>query len=185
MAKKWQKQILELNPNHTWKSKPGYNIFAADRGAIRLNFPQTWIVKPAEDCIKFHDAEPPNDTCVLAVSYLRLPRDVDWRKLPLARLLNGATVGDRRKLHNPSKVIEYPRDDLEVVWKHFTFIDPEEKREAISYIALARGFNLQCLLTFDYWPEDRSRLHPVWEEVLRSLQLGLTIKDPATGEVLH
>jgi hypothetical protein len=185
MAKKWHKQTLQLKDNHTWKAKPGYRIFVADRGVVRFNFPEKWVVKPDKDCIKFHDAEPPDESCVLAFSYLRLPPNIDWRALPLADLLKGSIKGDPRKLRSTGKVNQTPRTDLEVAWLESTFIDPEEKREAISYIALARGFNLQSLLTFDYWPEDRVRLLPVWQEVLRSVQLGGYIKDPTIGEIHH
>lgn len=185
MAQKWQQKSLKLKPNHTWKAKPGYRIFVADRGAVRLDFPESWVVKPADDCIRFHDAEPPNDTCVLGVSYLRLPPDVDWSALPLAELLKQVSKGGKRKLRNSGQIHHHPRRDLEVAWIEATFIDPKEEREAVACIALARGFNLQSLLTFDYWVEDRARLHPIWKEVLGSLQLGLTIQDPTRGEVLH
>jgi hypothetical protein len=185
MAQKWQQKSLGLKPNHTWKAKPGYRIFVADRGAVRLDFPENWVVKPAADCIRFHDAEPPNDTCVLGVSYLRLPPDVDWSALPLAELLQQALNGGKRKLRRNGQIHHLPRRDIEVAWIESTFTDPVEKREAFSCIALARGFNLQSLLTFDYWVEDRARLYPIWQEVLSSVQLGLSIKDPTVGETLH
>jgi hypothetical protein len=185
MTKTWHKRELQLKPNHTWKGKPGYKIFVADRGAIRLNFPQSWIVKPAEDCIQVYDVEPPNDNCVLAVSYLRLLPGVEWSKLPLAYLLQEVVRDDRRNLRTAGKVRQHPREDLEVAWMESTFIDPEEKREAISYIGLARGFTLQSLLTFDFWPEHQVRLQPVWDEVIRSLQLGPYLKDPTVGDILH
>jgi hypothetical protein len=122
---------------------------------------------------------------VLGVSYLRLPPDVDWSALPLAELLQQALNGGKRKLRRNGQVHHHPRRDLELAWIESTFIDPQEKREAFSCIALARGFNLQSLLTFDYWVEDRARLHTVWKEVLGSVQLGLSIKDPTRGEILH
>jgi hypothetical protein len=185
MAKKWQKQTLKLNPKHNWQARAGYQIFVADRGAVRFNVPQGWVVKPADDCIKFHDLEPPDDNCVLAVSYLRLPPGVDWSQLPLDNLIQPVIAEDRRKLRNNGILHRHPRTDVEIAWTESTFIDPKERRAAIAYLALVRGLNVQALLTFDVWAEDRERFLPVWEEVLRSVQVGLLIKDPTLGEVFH
>jgi hypothetical protein len=185
MAKQWQKSQLQLKANHNWRATPGYKIFVADRGAIKLDYPQKWIVKPAEDCIKFHDAEPPDDNCVLAVSYLRLPPDIDWRELPLAHLLADVVNDDRRNLQHDGRVFKLNRQDIEVAWTESDFIDPVENRAAVACIGLARGYNLQSLLTCDYWADQRQVFRPVWLNVLRSVQLGLTIKDPTVGQVLH
>jgi hypothetical protein len=185
MAKRWQKQTAKLNPNHNWQAKAGYQIFVADRGAVRLNFPQGWVVKPADDCIKFHDREPPDETCGLAVSYLRLPSGVDWSQLPLAELSRPAIAKDRRKLRNDGTIHRHPRTDVAIAWTESTFMDPKERRPAVAFLALVRGLNIQALLTFEVWAVDRERFFPVWEEVLHSVQVGLLIKDPTVGEVFH
>jgi hypothetical protein len=64
-------------------------------------------------------------------------------------------------------------------------MDPSKHREAFSRIALARSRNLQALVTFDFWPEDITRLNPVWEEVIRSLELGRYVDNPTVGDILH
>src|SRR5215210_1801244 len=74
---KWQKRTLKLRDDHTWSGRPGCRVFVADRGAVRFDFPQDWIVIPQADSIRFHDKQPPDDDCVLGVSYLRLP-PIDW-----------------------------------------------------------------------------------------------------------
>jgi len=79
----WEKETLKLKKNHGWKGKDGYRIFVADRGAIRFNFPQDWIVAPGDDSINFHDKQPPDDDCRLAVSCMRLPA-IDWTARSLA-----------------------------------------------------------------------------------------------------
>jgi len=71
------------------------------------------------------------------------------------------------------------------VWTEHRFLDPVEKREAHSRIATARGWDVQVLITFDFWVDDAANMRPVWNEVLRSLQLGRTIEDPTKGAVLH
>jgi hypothetical protein len=181
---KWSKETARLKQDHTWKAPPGYNIFLVDRGAVRFNIPERWIVEPDSDCIKFYDGRPPNDNCRLACSYIRLA-PIDWSGVSLAELIRVAGEGDGRTLTPEGVTVEPARRDLEVAWGDFSYIDPGEKRPALSRICIGRGLNIQTLITLDYWPEDAQRLAPVWNEVVRSLQLGAYVADPTAGDVLH
>jgi hypothetical protein len=181
---KWKRQTHKLKDKHGWRGKPGYKIFVADRGAVRFNFPENWTVIPDPDSIKLYDRQPPDDTCRLAVSYMRLP-PVDWSGLPLARLVEVAIEGDERGTVEKGPIVEVQRPDLELAWTEVSFIDPTERREARSRLCLGRAANIQSLITFDFWPEDVARHDPVWEEVLRSLQLGRYVSDPTVGDVVH
>ncbi len=181
---RWEKQTFTLKDSHAWKAPPGYNIFAADRGAVRFNFPHGWVVVPASDCIEIDDTQPPDDDCRLAVSYLRLP-PMDWSGLPLAQLIAAAIEGDHRQLLSRGEIVHAPRTDGEVAWTETRFIDSHEQREACSRLAIARGSNLQALITFDFWVDDTPRLNPVWGEVMRSVELGRNVDDPTRGDVLH
>lgn len=181
---KRKKQVLRLKPNHKWKAKPGYKIFVADRGAVRLHIPQDWILVPGSDSIKFHDREPPEDNCVLAVSFLRLPA-IDWRGLPLSHLVQTIVEGDDRDIIGRGNIIDVRRDDLELAWTEVRFIDPSECRAAISRICLGRAAQIQSLITFDFWADEASQFSAVWDEVLHSLALGKYINDPTMGDVIH
>lgn len=176
----WDKDVLKLKKNHTWKAKPGYRIFVADKGAVRFDFPDNWVVLPDDDSIKFHDKQPPDDDCRLAVSYMRLP-PIDWSGLPLSQLVQSVVDGDERGVIAQGKMHDVKRPDLELAWTEVTFIDPVEKREARSRICLGRGSNIQPLITMDYWTTDADKFTPVWDEVLRSLQLGVYVQDPTRG----
>jgi hypothetical protein len=180
----WEKQTLNLKDSHAWKAPPGYNVFVVDRGAVRFNVPHIWVVVPASDCIAIYDKQPPDDDCRLAVSYLPLPT-IDWSGLPLAQLIATATKSDQRKILSHGEIAHIPRTDLELAWTEGRFIDSQEHREAFSRLAIARGSNLQALITFDFWVEDALRLNPVWDEVLRSVELGRYVDDPTIGDVLH
>ncbi len=175
----WSKRDFRLPDDHGWKSSPGYKIFVADRGAVRFDFPDDWVFQPEEeDAYTFHDAEPPQDHCRLKVSYLGLPAGVDWKELPLENLLEVALQGDEREILVRGEVIKVVREDLEMVWTELTFLDPNERREARTRMCLARGADIQPLITMDYWTSDAARFTPVWDEVLRSLQLGLYVQNP-------
>lgn len=176
---RWEKKKFRLPEASGWKAKPGYQIFVADRGAVRFDIPSGWVVVPAEGgSICFYDRQPPDDNCRLQLSVMRLPPIRDWRELPLPKLLTDVLAADDRECISQSEVVYVDRADLELAWIEFVFIDPGEKREAHSRCCLARGANIQPLITMEFWSDEAERYAPVWDEVLRSLQLGVYIKDP-------
>lgn len=175
---RWSRKTLKLKKNHGWSAKPGYNIFAADRGAVRFDFPKHWIVKPGDDgSIRFTDRQPPDDNCTLAVSVMYLP-DLDWSGLPLSFLVEQIARQDRREVLGRGEMVEVRRPRLDAAWTELRFQDPHENRAARSRICLARWSNIQPLITFDFWEEDASRFTPVWDEVLKTLVLGDYVEDP-------
>lgn len=182
--KKWRGQSLPMTRNHNWKAKPGYNIFVADRGAVRFSYPNHWLVRPTEDCIRFYDAEPPDDNFTLGMSYIRLP-PIDWSGLPLESMVEEMANDDEREILDVGQVVQVARQDMEIAWVELRHIDPVAKRPAYGRYGLARGSNIQVLLTLDYWPEDRDHLHEAWHEILHSLILGRILSDPMRGDVLH
>ena len=178
---KWKKTTLKLKDDHQWTGTPGYKVFVADRGAVRFEFPETWIVTPGEDAIKFYNRRPPDDDCLLQLSVMRLPPGIDWSGLPLRVLLKEATRDDHRGAVPLGEIVDVRRPDLELAWTEARFTDPVEQREALSRTCLARGSNIQPLITLDYWPEDAGRFVPVWDHVLETLRLGEYIADPTRG----
>jgi hypothetical protein len=81
-------------------------------------------------------------------------------------------------------VVTVPRQTARIVWIEIKFMDEVEHREAFSRICVGIGSNVQCLITFDFWVDESDKLTPVWDEVMRSLTLGLFISDPRTGMAL-
>ncbi len=177
MPKKWQKEVHRLPKNHGWRSKPGYKIFVADRGALRFDIPSDWAFEPGESSFRFYDREPPDDDCRLEVSVMRLNPEVDWRGLPLAQFLEEASKDSLLEEISRGEIVHVKQPDLELVWRESRFLDPGERRESRSRMCLAHGSHVAPLITMDFWPEDAERVIPVWDEVLRSLQLGAYVKD--------
>lgn len=177
----WDKRTLKLPERHGWKATPGYKIFVADRGAVRFDFPEEWVVVPGDDSIKFHDKQPPDDDCTLAMSVMRLPEG-DWSQLKLATLVGVLVEKDARGAVLNGEVVDVQRVDLDLAWAEVTFIDPHEKRPARSRTCLARAQNIQPLITFDFWEDQAPELCKVWDEVLRSLRVAEPILDPTLGQ---
>lgn len=175
----WTKQTLRLKENHGWKCKPGYRIFVADRGSVRFDFPDDWIVRPADDgTIHMHDREPPHDDVRLSLTVIYLRDDIDWSELKVPAVLREITAKGTREDSEYGPVIEVknPRHDL--AWSETNYPDPENQRMVRSRTALARYSNIQIVLTLDYYDEFSARFGKVWDEILRTLVLGDYIEDP-------
>src|SRR5260370_23584333 len=134
----WSDENFTLKTDHSWKAPPGSRIFVADRGAVRSNIPQGWIVEPDSDAIKFYDGSPPDDNCRLACSYVRLP-PIDWSGLALSELIKAATGGDHRELKLTGDIHNQRRPDLELAGADLTFMDPAGHRQAYARICIACG----------------------------------------------
>jgi hypothetical protein len=176
----WIKETIALKDNHRWKTKPGYKIFVAGRGAVRFDVPQKWAFKPDEKSFKFFDKAPPDENCGLEVSFNLYP-GADFSSVPLEDIVNQIAERDSRNVIAKGEVITAQRQTARIVWIELKFIDSQENREAFSRICVGLGSGVQCLITFDYWADDADRFTPVWDEVLRTLTLGLFIRDPSTG----
>jgi len=139
-------------------------------------------VQPGRQQIDIRDRPTAQEsTCVLAVSCLRLPA-VDWSGLPLSQLLVSAVQGDGREYIGRGPTIQTRRGDLEFAWTEQRVVDAGERREARCRMCLVRGDGVQCLISFDFWPEDEARLHTVWETMLDSLRLNAPVEDPTRGK---
>src|SRR5947199_8853728 len=88
----WLKEELTLQEDHTWRARPGCKIFVADRGALRLAYPEDWVVIPGENSINFHDRQPPDDDIHMEVAIMRFP-PIDWSGLPRRDLILVAIQG--------------------------------------------------------------------------------------------
>ena len=178
---KWEKQTFKIPDDVDLKSlaRPGYNLFIADRGAVAFSYPQEWVILPTKDSIKLHDRQPPDDDCVMGVSVMRLPPvKGGWGGLPLEKLVREMMKNDKRGASPLGEVRNEKRPDLELSWGELSFIDPVEIRTARSRCCLARANLVQPLITMDFWESDLERFGPAWDEVLRTLRVGLELVPP-------
>jgi len=173
---------LKLKDNHTWKSKPGYSICVIDRGAVRFDYPSKWIVKPEEGAVHLHDRPPSVESCDLGVSIFHVPAEL-IPDLPLDQALL-ESLGKDRTPYEQSALHHVSRGDLEIAWLEQRYIDADYNRDARFRVALARGPVL-CLISMNYWANRAAGLERVWDEVLRTLVLGMQVADPTAGPVVN
>jgi hypothetical protein len=114
---------------------------------------------------------------------MHLPRDLADR-VPVRELVLGSVQDDDRDILERKEIIDVAREDgVELAYTEIRHMDAKEQKPASSRLAVARGGGVYCLITFDLWAEDLPKYEPVWAEAIRSLTLGLYIKDPTVGPI--
>ncbi len=176
---------IPFKPNDTWQAAPGCKILVLETGAVRIDYPRDWHVIPAIDdnSIRIHDVPPPDDNCVIAVSYLRLP-PLDWSRIELPSLellLTKTCEKDWRKSLRWDPIRIERRIDLDIAWRPGRFVDSTVHREAFTRSCLARRNGIQAFLTCDFWASDVERFDPIWVQALGSLQVAEWLDDLRKG----
>lgn len=174
--------VLRLKDKHTWKSKPGYSICVIDRGLVRFDYPSGWIVQPDESAVHLHDQPPSVESCDLGVSVFHIP-GAQIRDLSLDDALRDSLGKDRKPYHQ-SEIHHISRIDMEISWLEQRYKDAQYKRDARFRVALVRGL-VFCLISMNYWTDRAATLEPVWDEVLRTLVMGMQVEDPRAGPVIQ
>jgi len=185
MAHGWNKKSFRLKEKHDgWKSRPGHAICVIDRGAIRFDYPAGWDVSVEDIQINVRDRPQPDDNCVLSVSRMHIPTELA-DQLPVSELAQGATSTEEEGELLDTKVVApgLRADGVELAYTETRYIERKEKKEAFLRLAVARGSGVYCLITFSFWAEDMAKYDPVWKEALRSLTLGVEVKDPTAGPI--
>ena len=174
---------LRLSTGHGWRAQANHKILVLDRGAVRLEYPETWVVELTDDCVKIHDRPLPDDDCVVGVSYHRWPAVVG-NKLTVGTLVREALADDERSFVEVDPIQEGTRIDIALAWGQGRFIDARVNREACARLCIARKAENQALITFDFWRSDVARCDAHWSAILASLQLGQWETDPRHGPSL-
>jgi hypothetical protein len=174
---------FRLTEKHSWKSTPGYSICVLDRGLVRFEFPEHWVVKPEGSAVHLHDQPPSLESCDLGVSVFRVPAEA-VRGLNLDQaLLDSLDRG--RKSYAESEIRRLAFGDFEIIWLEQRYTDAEHgNRDARFRVALVRG-PVICLISMNYWTERAAALEPVWDHVLATLIFGTPIADPTVGPTIH
>jgi hypothetical protein len=176
----FKKEVLKLSPDHQWNASPGHNLAVIDRGAVRFEIPRDWVCAPDEDSVKFLDVAPPHDRCRIAASRPGFPSIAD--QVPIRELVQLATQADARVVLAKGDITAVTRGSLELAWIELRVTDPEEHREAVSRLCLARDVSVYTLITSEFWVDESAEFSPVWDHVLETLRLGELILDPTVGQ---
>ena len=153
-----------------------------DAGAVRLELPDTWTIEYTEDSVRVHDRPPPDDDCVLAVSYHRWP--AIGHDLSAGSLVRSALENDLRTVTIDEPVVEENKIDIRLAWAQGRFTDARTHREACTRLCLARKAEVQAILTLDFWASDLARCHGYWTGFVSTLELAQRIDDPLRGPSL-
>lgn len=176
-------QTFRLPKRHRWKAKEGNQIFVANKGDVRFEFPGGWVFDRTSGgenkSVRLYDGHPPNDNIRLEVSVINALHPLALGA-PLAEMLNGS-IGDIGESCRRSEAFAMKLPHHELALLELEYIDPVEKRLAHSLFCLARAGGIHALISIDYWPEDSTVALAAWEDVLGSLRLGEYLEHPFFG----
>jgi hypothetical protein len=170
---------LNLNKNHTWRAKPGYKVCVIDRGAIRFDFPESWITEPKDGAVMLHDRKESEESCDLGVSVFRFSTR-ELAGVDVKELLTHVTTGPDRVVDSKSDIHVIDRGDTTIYWLEQCYTHREYNRVAKFRAAIARG-PVMALITMNYWANRAPGLERAWDEVIRTLVLGVWVTDPQAG----
>lgn len=180
MPEGWKKSTFTLKEDHGWKAPPGFGIIVIERGAIRFNYPEGWLVNVDDDSLKVRDCPEPGDNCVIAVSRMRLPLELA-DQVPVRQLVDMSGHNPELDVLEQKKAVDASRDGVEMAYSECRHMDKKEQREVITRLAIAREHGVYCLITVDFWKDRSAEFEAVWTELLRSLTLGMYVQDPTVG----
>ena len=103
------------------------------------------------------------------------------RESSLDETLESALGTDREPYQQP-EIHRVTRP--EIVWLEQRYMDDQHNRDARFRVAIARGAAL-CLISMNYWANRAAGLERVWDEVLRSLVMGMHVEDPTAGPIVQ
>jgi hypothetical protein len=150
-----------------------------DGGAVRFDYPSQWIVRATPKYVFLFDQYPPDDHCLLAVSWRRVP--IRGLALSAAGLLNNLAPVETRPAGYRGEIVRLFRPPLEAAWTETRFIEPVYGKEVSTRISVARADRTQAMLLMDYRPGNELTADSIWKILMDSLAVGDFIEDPLSG----
>lgn len=175
--------FLPVAKDHQWKVKSGHKALVAGSGAVRLDFPRTWIFEPGPTAARIYDRRPPREQGRIQMSYSYLP-PCAWDMFPLQPTVENMLRAYPDAL-GISPVHTLYRLGWRLVWGEVHRLDSQDGRPLRCRTAVALGTTVVVLLSFDFYESERPRMEPVWDTLLETLDIGKCIPDPTTGAVIN
>ena len=172
-------RVMQLQSGHAWKAAPGCRILLIDGGAVRFDYPMDWVVRPTPKYIFVIDRYPPDDRCLLAVSWRRIP--IRALALSTAALLDRLAPIETRPADHRGETVRLFRPPLEAAWTETRFVEPLYGDEVCTRMCVARADCTQAVFLLDYRPGNEESVDGAWQTFLDTLVVGEYIEDVRTG----
>jgi len=172
-------RVLHLQSGHSWTATPGCRILLVDSGAVRFDYPSDWVVRATPKYVFVIDRYPPNDQCLLAVSWRRIP--IRALAISPAALLDRLAPMETRPADRRGETIRLFRPPLEAAWTETRFVEPLYGGDVCTRMCVARADCTQAVMLLDYRSGMEPLVDAVWKIILDSLAVGEYVEDPQTG----
>ena len=172
-------RAIQLESGHSWKAAPGCRILIIDGGAVRFDYPAEWVVRPTPKYVFVIDRYPPDDRCLLAVSWRRIP--IRALGISPAALLDRLAPLETRPADYRGQTFQVFRPPLQVAWTETRFVEPIYGDNVCTRMCVARADCTQAVFLLDYRPGTEATVDAVWKTVVDTLAIGDYIEDLRAG----
>ena len=172
-------RAIEIQSGHLWKAAPGCRILLIDSGAVRFDYPAEWVVRPTPKYVFVIDRQPPDDRCLLAVSWRRIP--IRALSISTAALLDRLAPLETRPSDHRGNTQHLQRPPLEAAWTETRFIEPVYGNDVCTRMCVARADCTQAVLLLDYREGNEAAIDVAWKILLDTLVIGEYIEDIRSG----
>lgn len=184
--------VHRLPEKHNWKVSPGHQICVVDRGDLRFEFPEGWVMDFGKGSVKLHDKPYPHDSMVLEVSVIKTPGAVDMSRMPELNEMLRKSLTERGQPITDEEIHSFESPGLEGAWVEYDRMEDEILTGGKRLVTWRhcechpgkyhRGPYLPVgILTYGFWSDWRETADPVWQHVLETLVMGQKIADPRVG----
>lgn len=172
----FREERLVLNPDHGWTSEPGCQVFVADRGAVRFDFPRGWCIEPGEQgAIRVQDRPSPDQSRSLQLTLNYLRDDLDWTGVTTSRIRDELVRRQSRKISRQDPIgQDASRDGLQFSWSSPLSLDSG----GFFQVLVARKWNIQAIFRYEFTPAPDNSHESFWSILLKTVVLGDYVEDP-------
>ena len=189
---RYKKTTVKMPENHGWTCAEGYNVFVANRGDVRFEFPESFINSEKDDAILLHDKPVPHDSCRISLSVWRLPIEAGMammRDVPIRQLVAQTTDPDLHEERSREREAEgetvFPREDPGEIttgqrgnfewgtrqWRwHDTTAEPGPRWVVCRHVQ-ARAPNVMALISFEYYEDRADDFAPAFDHLMETLRI--------------
>ncbi len=190
-----RKTTHALPAHHGWTSADGYQIFVANRGDVRFEFPAGWSVGHQKNAIVLSDKPSPKESCRVSVTIFHLPPEAgaSWRsETDLAQVVRDTTRDDATGEHRDGTRSPFPRRPASDVtsgsgggaastheWAaiEWAWLDTSDARVGVEprwvihrHVQVRRAA-LHVLISFEFYEDEADRYAVHYDHLLATLRL--------------
>ena len=198
---------LKLPDNHGWTAAEGYQVFVANKGDVRFEFPAGWTFSHGKSAVTLSDKPSPHESVRVSLTIFHLPPEAgaSWRRdTDLAELVRDTTREDASGQRDDGTTSPYPRRPASEItrgtgggaasthewaaieWAWLDTSDEKvgvEPRWVICRHVQVRRAALHVLISYEFYEDEAGKYARHYDHLLATLRLAEPVTLEGRGEL--